>query len=250
LRGLTAIVIPVWLAIVVGTYGPAWAALAATALSSGKAGVIDLLRRLMRWRVGPQWYLIALLGPAAYMVAGIGLSVAAGGAMPTLRVLSLSPLQAGLVFAQSLGLVVLLNTEELVWRGVALPQLRARYSALVATLIWAVVEGLWHGPFFWAPGSSYQQVSLGWWMAWDVALAIVFTWVYNSTDGSLLLVTLLHAAGNTWEGLLAPPDRHVFAWTTGVLWVVALVLIAVMGSRNLAQVPRQTPESMTANSED
>src|SRR5437660_1701129 len=42
--------------------GPALASLVVTAIISGKAGVGQLLRRCIQWRVGIQWYLIAIFG--------------------------------------------------------------------------------------------------------------------------------------------------------------------------------------------
>jgi uncharacterized protein len=43
-----------------------------TAATGGKEGVRDLLGRLLRWRVGVHWYLIALFGlPVAMLLAAI-----------------------------------------------------------------------------------------------------------------------------------------------------------------------------------
>src|SRR5947209_8043389 len=51
------------LAFVLGTLaGPALASLAVTAITSGRAGVGQLLRRCVQWRVGIGWYLIAIFG--------------------------------------------------------------------------------------------------------------------------------------------------------------------------------------------
>src|SRR5437899_12115522 len=40
--------------------GPALASLSVTAITSGRAGVGQLLRRCVQWRVGIGWYLIAI----------------------------------------------------------------------------------------------------------------------------------------------------------------------------------------------
>jgi hypothetical protein len=43
-----------------------------TAATSGKAGVLDLLGRCLRWRGAVRWYLIALLGlPVATLLEPI-----------------------------------------------------------------------------------------------------------------------------------------------------------------------------------
>ena len=48
--------------IALGGFGPAASAFLVLALTSGKRGVVCLLRSIVRWRVGASWYLVALLG--------------------------------------------------------------------------------------------------------------------------------------------------------------------------------------------
>src|SRR4029077_8282121 len=47
--------------IALGGFGPAASAFLVLALSSGKPGVLSLLRSIVHWRVGALWYLVALL---------------------------------------------------------------------------------------------------------------------------------------------------------------------------------------------
>jgi membrane protease YdiL (CAAX protease family) len=112
-----------------GTVGMAWtwvpaiAALLAAALTGGRAAVRELAVRLVRWRVGWQWYLVVILGPAAFSVVVAGIYVMLGGswaeaAPPALREgpLLLLPIFLGiLTLTDGLG-------EELAWRGFALPR--------------------------------------------------------------------------------------------------------------------------------
>lgn len=218
-------------AILVGTLGTLWAALITTGLTDGWAGVRDLVARFFRWRVGLGWYAVALLGPAAYMLAGVGLHAILTGETPKLPIYALPLGQAGLMFLQTLALGMLLNTEEWTWRGVALPLLQNRHGALIGTFLLALVEGAIHLPLFLVPESFFAQVGLGWWMAWNVALTFVATWVYNRTRGSLLITTLLHAAGNAWSSLLPPTDLHAYPLMVGVLWLVVLLIILVSGKQ-------------------
>src|SRR5215218_10094731 len=55
------------------TWAPAIAALLAAALTGGRGALRELGARLVRWRVGWKWYLVVILGPAAFslVVAGI-----------------------------------------------------------------------------------------------------------------------------------------------------------------------------------
>ena len=45
-------------------------------------------------------------------------------------------------------LAALINTEEFAWRGVALPLLQRRHSALPASLILGTIHTAWHLPYF------------------------------------------------------------------------------------------------------
>src|SRR5215212_10488857 len=51
------------------SFGPFLAALVVLAITRGKTGVVTLLRRMVRWRVGLRWYAVALLLPVAIALA-------------------------------------------------------------------------------------------------------------------------------------------------------------------------------------
>jgi uncharacterized protein len=53
----------------VASFGPFLAALLVLALTEGRSGVVGLLRRTVRWRVGVGWYLVALLLPLRTLVS-------------------------------------------------------------------------------------------------------------------------------------------------------------------------------------
>jgi hypothetical protein len=60
--------------------GPLLAALVVTAVVDGRGGLRELGNRLLRWRVGWQWYAAALLIPLAIVLGTGGLNVALGAA--------------------------------------------------------------------------------------------------------------------------------------------------------------------------
>jgi membrane protease YdiL (CAAX protease family) len=72
---------------VIGTLGPMLAAVIVTAQESGRVGVRTLLSRIVRWRVAPIWYGVALLAPLVTTLGAIGLHVALGGQPPSPRAL-------------------------------------------------------------------------------------------------------------------------------------------------------------------
>ena len=62
-------------------FGPAIAAIAVTAWTAGRSGVRDLLLRMVRWRVGLRWWLVAL-SPALFLGLGLIALVVAGKPLP------------------------------------------------------------------------------------------------------------------------------------------------------------------------
>jgi uncharacterized protein len=64
-------------------FGPFLAALVVLALTEGRSGVGRLLRRMVRWRVGLQWYAVALLLPIVVTLASAALNVFLLGAQRT-----------------------------------------------------------------------------------------------------------------------------------------------------------------------
>jgi hypothetical protein len=64
-------------------FGPFLAALIVLAITEGKRGVVGLLRRIVRWRVGLQWYAVALLLPVVVTLAAAALNVFFLGAQRT-----------------------------------------------------------------------------------------------------------------------------------------------------------------------
>ena len=239
-RGLASIQLPGFLTILSG-FGPALAAIIATAMVSGKQGLRELFGRLVKWRVGIQWYAVALLLPAAITLTALAINKVTGGAMPDFT-------QAGFPFGppetpvlQKIALLFLVFTlgfdglgEELGWRGFALPHLKEGRSALVASLILGVLWAGWHIPYALTKGSFLSELPIAVFFIDLLALSILYTWCFNNTQGSILLAILFHAAGNTTSNILPilPPaaaDLRVYYINVGIHWALALVLLFVTG---------------------
>jgi uncharacterized protein len=188
---------------------------------------------MVRWRVGLQWYAVALLLPVAIVLVALYLVALFGGPSPTAAAFA-GWYTLPLIFLST----TLINgpfTEEPGWRGFLLPRLQSSYSPLVASLIVGVIWASWHLPLLLSDLTG-QRPPLQFFVV--VAQSVVFTWVYNGTRGSVLLVILMHGAFNSFAGFLV---RGVFGsfgsasyglywWLMAALWwVVALAVIAVIG---------------------
>jgi len=117
--------------------------------------------------------------------------------------------------------------EELGWRGYALPRLLARYRPVYASLILGAMHALWHWPLILAP-HSWMSVPLLPWTAAVIAEAIVFTWIFQNTGGSVLLVVLFHGMVNTSMLLFDGIDAAWMPWLKSSLSILttAAVLLA------------------------
>src|SRR5215204_2158886 len=226
-------------------FGPFLAALVVLAVTEGKTGIVGLLRRMVRWRVGLQWYLVVILGPAAFSLMVAGIYVVLGGswavaAPPSIRegpLLLLPLFLAILTLTDGLG-------EELAWRGFALPRLLTQYNALVASLILGVIWALWHLPLVWTEGNAMYHQPL-WLLLVDItAKSVLFTWVFLHTRGSVLIAMLFHGATNLF--IVSPDVASTGDLTLPLLaavakWVLVVVVILVAGP-GLARGPR--PEAL------
>ena len=220
-----------------GAYlGPLLSGFLMTAATEGKPGIGRLLRRFILWRVGWQWYLFAIIGiPLIVFLGYLTLPGAVAALHPSF-------LQAASFFPLILIVEILTSglAEEPGWRGFALPRLQQRYGPLLGTVILGLLWGGWHLPLFltqWAlsaGGLAACEFILS-----TLSIAIVITWVFNHTRGSLLIAILLHATIDAVASTAAVAGLFPLQWMqkNGYLPVliafgaVALLLIVVTRGR-------------------
>lgn len=226
-RGLVPSQSPIVLSLLIG-WVPGIAAVVVTAILAGRAGVCDLLRRFLIWRVGIRWYLVGFFLLAAIILGGIGLHVLFGGAMPAIPATGTAWWEIALSFVLLIVVGSLLNTEELAWRGFILPKLQPKYGALATSILITIPESLLHLPYFWNRDVDfYQTVGVFWFTAFAVAAVFIYTYVFNKTKGSLLIVTIMHASQNAWSNLLSDDTLRPFQFTVAVVWMIAIALIFI-----------------------
>src|SRR5438477_3547141 len=219
---------------------PGLSALFVTGMIGGRSGMRALLRTLFIWRVGVQWYAVAIFGFLALWFGTQAVNPLFGGTG-----IHVPPFSMALVAALIAELVrrMRLSSVQLAWSGFALPRLQARHSALVASLVLGVIWATWHLPLFFVPGSQ-ADAGFGIFLLGTVCTRVILTWVFNSTGGSVLLCGLLHQSINVWTDILAPSaaaspaDQAVNQWLgRGLNLLVAAVVIVVFGGRRLSRRP-------------
>jgi membrane protease YdiL (CAAX protease family) len=239
-----------WIVLSVNVLLPAWVFFNA---HSSVRGVQELLGSLTRWRIHPVWILTALFLMMALSLVGVLLTALLTsqtltglfGAIRSSQTLQhLGPtFLATLTYGGPLG-------EEGGWRGFALPGLQKRFDPLVASVILAVLWGLWHVPLhltgYYGPlyGTALNGILLQ--MFSTIPLAVIFTWLYNRSQGSLLVMVLLHTAINVTSSIVAPA---VGLFITTTIAVVVMVIVDRMYRKLPVENPVQlnaSPESKTA----
>jgi membrane protease YdiL (CAAX protease family) len=229
--------------------GPTLAGLIMAAATDGRAGVRRILGRLVLWRVGVHWYVVALLGVPLVMVLG---TMASAGALPSWGGLG-GPAYLG-SYLVSFVLVTVLGGplfEEIGWRGFALPRMQRSLGPLLASLVLGVLWALWHLPEFLVP--SWAESSGGGGLSGIVlftlaaiTFTVVISWVFNNTRASVLLAVLVHSSIDTFSGTLGAlfgPEAvsSTFPFIIG-FGVAALVVIALTRGRLSYERLRDAPE--------
>lgn len=226
---------PALLLSTLASFGPSVAALIVVGYTQGRAGLRDWLRRCWQWRVGIRWLAFGLFLPLVVMALAAALHKALGGTLapsPAREHLPLVVLNFMLVFflGGPLG-------EELGWRGYALPRLQERYGWRIASVGLGIVWGLWHLPLFFIPNTVQSQIPFALFLLSTIAMSILFAWLFNRTQESVVPALVLHTALNAWPSLVVPllPNRddfRAYGLAVGLLTLVALGLLRTRRAGN------------------
>ena len=238
--------IPYWL-YYFASFGPLLAALIVTTLTGGLPEIRQLLGRLFKWRVSFIYYAFAVLFPIGLFVLAVLVGRMVTGDSADLRLLGevdylpyLTPLGVLGVWLVTYGL-----GEETGWRGFALPHLQRNRTAASATLVLAIFWACWHLPAFFFRDTYIDMGILGFPLFFLQMLftTMVFTWLYNSTGGSLLLVVLFHAVFNWLAVSEAGGPFTPYIMTIPII-LLALIIPRRYGPENAAPIRKQTALSV------
>jgi membrane protease YdiL (CAAX protease family) len=232
---------PLWL-YYFASFGPMISAILMTAATEGAAGLRNLLGGLLKWRVSLRYYIFAILVPIGLFGLALVVNRILYGAWPNLRLLgevdylpALTPLGVLGVWLLTYGL-----GEETGWRGYALPHLQRTRTAASATVILALLWSGWHLPAFFFRDTYLEMgvIAFPLFVFMQLFTTMIFTWLYNSTGGSLLIVVLFHAVFN-WLGVSEAGGTLAAAIMSAPLILWALFLPRRYGLDNVAPLPKQ-----------
>jgi membrane protease YdiL (CAAX protease family) len=229
--------------------GLALPAFLVTAATDGRAGVRDLVRRTLRWRVGIGWYLVAALAipVGALLLAPIFLGVAPLQAFGENWPLVFTAFVPQLVLA----LVTVQFFEELGWAGFVQHRLQARHGALKAALLVALAFAFLHLPtYLRAPISGQSVVRDLSVLVIVIPFAIVFriliAYAYNRTAYAVLIAAITHASFNEASELIAPNVQGPLAQILAFASTALLALLAGVVSQGALAYRRDHRRSREA----
>jgi len=204
-------------------WGPALAAILVTAALSGRAGIGALFRRLRIWRVGVAPYAVAIGVPFIVAVAAqVANALMFGGRIGVVADAASIPLM--------IVLALLVLGEEIGWRGFALPHLLERFNGLVSSVILGALWAAWHLINATLAGLEAYWYGFPAFLFFVVSQTVLFTWLWNRTGGSLLLVWILHAMVNVSGGLFFVGTQVAQWWLAGAGYaLVAVILLIAYG---------------------
>ena len=213
------------------SFGPLTAAVIVTGVIEGREGIARLFRSVLKWRVGLGYILFSVFSPIIVFLIGSILTRVTQGEWPDFSLLGKVEYlpYLGVAGATILWLLTYGLGEEVGWRGFALPRLQKDRSALSASLILGLFWGLWHLPaFFYKPTYMAMGLLAGipMLLVSVAAASIIFTWLYNSTKGSLLMVVIFHALFDLL--LLSEASIGVTANLLNILPMIWAVLVIIL----------------------
>ena len=191
------------------------AAFIAAALVGGGAGAKELLKRLLRFRVHPGWYALALGLPIMVGLAALGISLLSGASLnEPFRPRPLALLQSFVFMFFFVGV-----GEETGWRGFAVPELMKRYSWRLVAFQVGIVWAIWHAPFF---GTEVTWPQLPAFLTSVLAASVVTTFLFLRTSYSVPLVCAFHGMVDAFSGAFFPLFKGgsltILWWVDSLLW--------------------------------
>lgn len=210
----------------IGGLGPMLAAILVTGIISGRDGLCELAARALQWRVGVRWHLFVWLAPVAIFIMGAVIVKFVWGVWPDFRLFGRTDEypRLPLLIWWAANIIFFGFGEEVGWRGFALPRLQKKNNALTATAILSVFWTMWHLPLFlFIPG--YMKMGWGDFLGLSLSFflgAVILTWLYNSTRGSILIVAVYHGVSDI---VFTTPSPGDLAAVVGILVIILGIVI-------------------------
>jgi len=222
---------------IVGGFVPSLLGIFLTWKKEGLSGLRKLGQRIIQFNFGWRWYMFTFL----IVIAGTAGQLMINKLLGNTFNVTLFLTQLG----SFLPLLILGPlSEEIGWRGYALPRLQKRWNALTSSLIVGVIWGLWHLPLFMMVGTSQHELGVPFigFLVGFMANSILYTWLYNNTKQSIWSAILLHwlytyAGQVVFTGVTRSP---LYNWLEFLPYVTMAAIVVLIWKPQTLSRPQKT----------
>jgi len=209
-------------------FGPMAASFYLVAKKDGKKGINKIWRRGWNLSFDRKYLLSAILlmpanGLLTFLVMGVlNISVPWEYSLPWMLVIPI-------------GLVIWLfgaYPEEFGWRGYALPRLIKFQNPLIASLLLGLIWGVWHLPLHFIPSTTQYVIPVWEYILQTMALSVMYTWLFQKTNGNLFVASLFHFSGNLTGALIPYWVSSEGRWISFILLLIPTVFAGLDISRS------------------
>ena len=177
-----------------------------TLVLEGRSGLKTFLKRCVRWRVSPFYWLAAILLPLLGALLALSIHFMLGGTLPRFALLtdSIHLLPFAFIFLiPPFGGAVM----ELALSGYAVTELEKRFGGLASAIIAGSFLAIWFLPQFFTEGSPQAQMGgisfFPFFLMTEVGMMIMMVTLFNlSNQSSLIGGYMVHAWANIWTLIL------------------------------------------------
>lgn len=127
--------------------------------------------------------------------------------------------------------------EEIGWRGFLLPQLQKKHSSIISSIIVGILWGIWH--------LNFRDGILGFILygITIIEMSILMTWLYNKTNGNLLLMIVWHFMFSLSSNLFLWQRFNISMYTVqGIVFGIVCVAVLLAESKYSANRHNQILE--------
>lgn len=133
--------------------------------------------------------------------------------------------------------------EEFGWRGYALDLLQSKWNALESSIILGGIWSIWHFPLFYIFDTPQLNQSFISFTISIIVVSILFTWLHNNTNGSILVAMSFHASINISYLVFLPK----FSITSSLIFtlfldVTVICILFSYGHKKLKRLNRKDEE--------
>ncbi|MFX0000811.1 MAG: CPBP family intramembrane glutamic endopeptidase [Candidatus Hermodarchaeota archaeon] len=221
----------------IGSFGPFIAGFILTFIDGGSEGVKVLWRRGWRCENKPFLVISFTLIPLLCFVSLILASIIDGMSLNNY----VNYYRYGQLFSEILVMFFFGGPfqEEFGWRGYALNSLQSKMNAFESSLILGGIWSIWHYPLFFITDSIYANQSFFNFTISLLSLSIIFTWLHNNTNGSILAAMLFHTSINTTYVLFLQNITPIGSLSFIILLDIVMVAILVIFGQEKLQLTKE-----------